>query len=106
MATAKKSMSPKRKGKKQYTLLHFEIEGFEGEFTAPPVQGVMGRPRVITALQGGDFGPALEILADYDKPTSEVFADMDDEEQQLFFEAWSKASGVEDMGKSQESSNS
>lgn len=97
--TAKKSKAPKRIGIKQYTLLHFEVEGFEGEFVAPQIEA-MSKPKITMGLNEGDFAPLVELLAEYDKGTSEAYADMDGEEQGKFFEAWSKAGGISDSSKS------
>lgn len=97
--TVKKSKAPKRTGKKQYTLIHFEVEGFEGEFIAPQMEA-MSKPKITMGLNDGNFGPLVELLKEHDEGTAEAYADMDGEEQQAFFSAWSKAAGVGDSSKS------
>lgn len=94
MAAAKKSKAPKRIGRKQYTLLHFEVEGYEGEFVAPQLEA-MSKPKITMGMQEGDFTPLYNLLKEYDEGTAEVYADMDGEDQAKFFEAWSKAGGAD-----------
>ena len=94
MAAVKKSKAPRRVGKKQYTLLHFEVEGYEGEFTAPQIEA-MAKPKITMGMNEGDFAPLYNLLKDYDEATAEAYADMDGEDQSKFFEAWSKAGGVD-----------
>lgn len=94
MAAAKKSKAPKRVGKKQYTLLHFEVEGYEGEFVAPQ-QSILAMPKVSMGMQEGDFRPLYEILKEHDEGTAEAFTEMDLDDQQAFFAAWSAAEGTD-----------
>ena len=94
MAATRKTKAPKRIGRKQYTLLHFQVEGFEGEFIAPQID-VLAKPKISMGMQEGDFRPLYTILHEHDDATAEVFIDMDGEEQQAFFAAWSEAGGTD-----------
>ena len=92
--TVKKSKAPKRVGKKQYTLLHFEVEGSEGEFVAPQIEA-MSKPKITMGLNEGNFAPLVELLKEHDEGTAEAYADMDGDEQGKFFEAWAAAGGAD-----------
>jgi hypothetical protein len=97
MTTAKKSMGPKRKGKKQYSLVTFKFEPFEGEFTMPKLGGVpIG---ILSALDEGEMAKFRKFLDEYAPGTSEAFMDMDSDELGDFMKEWSEASG-DDTGKS------
>ena len=57
---AKKTMGPKRRNKKQYSMVSFELEAFEGEFTLPKLGSLpLG---VASALQGGDGSKLMKFL--------------------------------------------
>lgn len=99
MATqpARKTMAPKRKGKKQRQLVSFEFEGFEGDFTLPALANLpLG---VASALTNGDVQRLIEFIRD---ATSEDMAAaveaIEGDETEAFMQAWSDASGV-DSGK-------
>lgn len=96
-APAKKTMGPKRKGKKQYAQVTFPFEGFEGEFTLPKLGSVpIG---VLSALDSGETEKFTKFLDDYAPGTSEAFMDLGGDELSDFMKAWSDASG-DDTGKS------
>lgn len=94
MTTAKKTMGPKRKGKKQYSLVTFPFEPFEGDFTLPKVDSLpLG---ILAALDDGDLAKFLGFLKEYAPDSVEAVADISpDDEMQDFMAAWSKASGAE-----------
>jgi len=93
MATAKKSMAPKRRGKKQYPLVSFELEGFEGEFTLPKLDALpMG---VAAALNDSDLSKLLKFLNDNAPESAEAVEDLGGDEFGELMKKWSDASGVE-----------
>lgn len=98
MATpAKKSMGPKRKGKKQYPMVAFEFDGFEGEFTLPKLDVLpLG---VAAALSDGELSRLISFLHEYAEDSADAFEDIASDEMESFMDAWSKASGVETPGK-------
>lgn len=91
---AKKSMGPKRKGAKQYALVTFEFDLFEGEFTLPKIDTLpLG---ILAALDDGDLSKFLKFLKKYAPDSVEAVAELSpDDELQDFMAAWSKASGAE-----------
>ena len=93
---AKKTMGPKRRNKKQYSMVSFELEAFEGEFTLPKLGGLpLG---VASALQGGDASKLMKFLADYAPESAGAVEELADEEVEEFMKAWGDASEV-DTGK-------
>lgn len=90
---AKKSMAPKRKGKRQYPLVTFEMEGFDGEFTLPKIDTLP--MKVQRALPKNDMDPLMEILEEVSPGMEEAFDDLAGDEVETFFSHWTKASGVE-----------
>ncbi|QUL79926.1 hypothetical protein [Brevibacterium sp. SMBL_HHYL_HB1] len=93
MTTAKKSMAPRRKGKKQYSMVSFELDGFEGEFTMPKIdQMPLGVGR---KFENGDIDALMDFLYEYAEDSAPVVDDLSGEEVQDFMTAWAKASGVE-----------
>ena len=93
MAAAKKTMSPKRKSKKQYSMVSFELDAFEGEFTLPKLGGLpLG---VASALQGGDASKLMKFLAEYAPESVGAVEDLSDDEVEEFMKAWGDASGVQ-----------
>lgn len=101
---AKKSMGPKRKGKKQFSMVTFELEGFEGDFTIPNLKhmplGALDAEGEAEAMRSvlrflRASAPDVAPVLDPDDPEA-----MDGSEfSELFMPAWQKASGV-DSGKS------
>lgn len=88
---AKKTMGPKRKGKKQYTQVTFAFADFEGEFTLPKISNIpIG---VLSGLDEGEMTKFAEFLDDYAPGTSEAFLDLDSDELGDFMKAWSEAGG-------------
>ena len=93
---ARKSMAPKRKGEKQYSLVSFELEGFDGEFTLPKLDSLpLG---VASALQAGDISRLLTFIEQTAPDMAEVVNDLSGDEAEAFMAQWSEASGV-DAGK-------
>ena len=90
---AKKSMGPKRKGKKQYPMVSFELDEFEGEFTLPKLDLLPFG--VASALQSGNGGKLVEFLAKYAPETAEAVEDLAGDEVEGFMRAWGGASGVD-----------
>ena len=91
--TAKKSMAPKRVGKKQYPLVSFEFEGFEGEFTLPKLDSL---PLGVAAdLNAGGIGKLMSFLEKNAPDSAEAVEDLSGEEAEQFMQAWGSASGVE-----------
>lgn len=91
MTTAKKSMGPKRKGKKQYSQVTFPFEGFEGDFTLPKISTIpIG---VLAGLDEGEMAKFGKFLDEYAPGTSEAFLDLDSDELGDFMKAWSEAGG-------------
>ena len=89
---AKKTMGPKRRNKKQYAMVSFELEAFEGEFTLPKLgQLPLG---VATALQSGDGSKLMKFLAEYAPESVGAVEDLSDDEVEDFMKVWGKASGV------------
>ena len=93
---AKKSMAPKRKGKKQYPMVSFEIDEFEGEFTLPKLDSLPFG--VAAALQGGNGSKLVDFLEKHSPESAEAVEDLAGDEVEGFMKAWGKASGV-DAGK-------
>ena len=60
MAAVKKTMGPKRKNAKQYAMVSFELDSFEGEFTLPKLDSLPFG--VAAALQNGNGGKLVEFL--------------------------------------------
>lgn len=97
MATAPKSKAPKRKGKKQYTLVTFEHSAFEGEFQIPSIKEIP--IRVQRGISSQDLGPLIAFFEEYAPNAAEPFDDLSGEdESEEFFSKWAKASGA-DLGK-------
>ena len=96
MTAAKKTIGPKRKGKKQYQLVSFELEQFEGEFTLPKLDSLPFG--VAASLQGGDGSKLVKFLGEYAPESAEAVEDLAGDEIEEFMSAWGKASGV-DTGK-------
>ena len=92
-APAKKSMGPKRKGKKQYPMVSFELDEFEGEFTLPKLDLLPFG--VASALQSGNGGKLVEFLAKYAPESAEAVEDLAGDEVEGFMRAWGGASGVD-----------
>lgn len=93
MTAAKKIMAPKRKGKKQYTMVQFGMEGFEGEFTMPKIELLtLGVSR---SFGDGDINALMNFLYEYAPESAPVVDDLAGDEVQEFMTEWSKASGVE-----------
>ena len=90
---AKKSMGPKRKGKKQYPMVSFELDEFEGEFTLPKLDLLPFW--VASALQSGNGGKLVEFLAKYAPESAEAVEDLAGDEVEGFMRAWGGASGVD-----------
>ena len=96
MAAAKKTMGPKRKNAKQYAMVSFELDGFEGEFSLPKLDSLPFG--VAAALQNGNGGKLVAFLEKYAPESAEAVEDLDGDEVEGFMKAWGKASGV-DAGK-------
>lgn len=95
-AAAKKSIGPKRKGKKQYSLVSFELEQFEGEFTLPKMDTLpLG---VASGLQSGSSAQLMKFLAEYAPESVGAVEELAPDEVEDFMKAWGDASGV-DSGK-------
>lgn len=92
---AKKTMGPKRKGKKQYTMVSFEIEQFEGEFTLPKLDALPFG--VASALQSGNGSKLVAFLTEHAPESAEAVEDLGGDEVEDFMKAWGKASGT-DLG--------
>lgn len=94
---AKLSKAPKRKGKKQYTLVSFELDGWDGEFTLPKLEQVpLG---IVAALNKGDLFTLLDFLNSSAPESAEAVGDFSGDELEALLDAWAKASGT-DLGKS------
>ena len=89
---AKKSMGPKRKGQKQYPMVSFELDEFEGEFTLPKLDLLPFG--VASALQSGNGAKPVEFLAKYAPESAEAVEDLAGDEVEGFMRAWGGASGV------------
>lgn len=93
MTTAKKSIGPKRRNKKQYSLVSFELDGFEGEFTMPKIDQLpLGVSR---SFGDGNVNTLMEFLYEYAPESAPVVDDLAGEEVQQFMDEWAKASGVD-----------
>lgn len=93
MATAKKSMSPKRKGKKQYAMVTFEFEGFDGEFTLPKLDSLpLG---VAAAMNDSDVSKLMKFLYNNAPESADAVDELSGEEVGEFMQAWAEASGAE-----------
>ena len=93
MAAVKKTIGPRRKGKKQYSMVSFELEGFDGEFTLPKLDSLpLG---VATALQDGNGGKLMKFLGDYAPESAEAVEDLAGDEVEGFMKAWGDASGTD-----------
>lgn len=90
--TTGKSMGPKRKGKKQYAMVSFELEQFEGEFTLPKLDDLPFG--VAAALQGGDGSKLVKFLSEYAPESAEAVEDLAGDEIEGLMKAWGDASGV------------
>lgn len=96
MAAAKKSMAPRRKNRKQYSMVSFEFEDFEGEFTLPKLDSLpLG---VASALQNNNGGKLMSFLAEYAPDSAEAVESLSGDEVEGFMKTWGDASGV-DSGK-------
>lgn len=93
-APARKSMGPKRVGKKQRQMVSFELDGFEGEFTLPKLANLpLG---VAAALTDGDLPKLLEFIGETaSEENREAVGEIEGDEIEGFMAAWSVASGVE-----------
>ena len=89
---AKKTIGPKRRGKKQYAMVSFELEQFEGEFTLPKLDSLPFG--VAAALQNGNGGKLVAFLEKYAPESAEAVEDLDGDEVEGFMKAWGNASGV------------
>lgn len=89
---AKKSIGPKRKGKKQYAMVAFEIDAFEGEFTLPKLDSLPFG--VASALQSGNGSKLVAFLTEYAPESAEAVEDLGGDEIEEFMKAWGNASGV------------
>lgn len=89
-----------RKTAKQYTMVKFSTDIYEGDFTLPDQKHfTLG---IAESLNKGDVGVLVEWLRDtvnVDEATIDDIRDLDQEELQPFIEAWGKGSVVE-LGKS------
>lgn len=95
--TARKSMAPKRKGKKQYPMVTFPFADFDGEFTLPQLDSLpLG---VAAALRDGDIARLIAFIKDTAPECAEAVEDLSGDEAGAFMESWGDASGVE-SGKS------
>lgn len=90
--TTGKSMGPKRKGKKQYAMVSFELEQFEGEFTLPKLDSLPFG--VASALQSGNGGKLVDFLTEHSPESAEAVEDLGGDEVEDFMKAWGKASGT------------
>lgn len=89
---AKKTMAPRRKGRKQYALVSFELEQFEGEFTLPKMDTLpLG---VASGLQSGSSAPLMKFLAEYAPESVGAVEELASDEVEDFMKAWGDASGV------------
>lgn len=94
---AKKTMGPKRKGgKKQYSMVSFELEEWEGEFTLPKLDSLPFG--VASALQSGNGEKLVAFLTEYAPDSAEAVEDLGGDEIEDFMKAWGNASGT-DLGK-------
>lgn len=93
---AKKTMGPKRKNKKQYPMVSFELEEFEGEFTLPKLDALPFG--VASALQSGNGAKLVAFLTDYAPESAAAVEDLGGDEVEGFMQAWGNASGT-DLGK-------
>ncbi|MCQ9367337.1 hypothetical protein NQ036_03630 [Brevibacterium sp. 91QC2O2] len=92
MATGRKTMSPKRKGEKQYPMVSFEMPDFDGEFTLPKLDTLpLG---IVAALDTGSFGEFITFLDKHAPDSAPAVRDIAGEEVEVLMEHWSTASGV------------
>lgn len=95
MAT-RKSMAPKRKGKKQYPLVTFTFDAFDGDFTLPKLSALpLG---VARGLANGDVNKLIDFLEENAPDYVEAIEDLSGEEAQEFMQLWAEAGG-DDAGK-------
>ena len=96
-APAKKTMGPKRKGKKQYSMVDVKLTGWDGAFRLPKLDFIpLG---VSSALSEGDVIKLIAFLHDNTDPeTAAAVDDLGGDEAEELMESWAKASGV-DLGK-------
>lgn len=93
MAAAKKSIAPKRKGKKQYPMVSFELDGFDGEFTLPKLDALpLG---VAAAMNDADVSKLMKFLHENAPDCADAVDELAGDEVGGFMEAWAKASGAE-----------
>lgn len=98
MTTPKISKAPRRKGAKQYTLVTFALDGWDGEFSLPKLdQMPVG---VIGALNNGDLFKLIDFLTKNAPESAEAIEDFSGDELESLLTAWSDASGA-DLGKSE-----
>ena len=94
---SKKFKAPKRKGKKQYTMVPFELEEFEGEFVLPQLDQLpLG---VAAGLSDGDILGLVKFLDVNAPECAEAIRDLGGSEVEELLQKWGDASGA-DMGKS------
>src|SRR5699024_11079363 len=92
MAAAKKTMGPKRKNAKQYAMVSFELDGFEGEFSLPKLDSLPFG--VAAALQNGNGGKLVAFLEKYAPESAEAVEDLDGDEVEGFMKAWARRRGL------------
>ena len=93
-APARKSMAPKRKGKRQYPLVDVNMTGWDGAFVLPKLDTL---PLGISAkLADGDVIALVDFLRENtNKETAEAIDELGGDEAEDLMEVWAKASGVE-----------
>lgn len=93
MTAAKKSMGPKRKGKKQYSMVSFTLDEFDGEFTMPKIDLLpLGVSR---SFGDGDINALMSFLYEHAPESAPAVDELSGEEVQEFMTKWADASGVE-----------
>lgn len=90
---AKKTMGPRRRGRKQYPMVSFELEEFEGEFTLPKLDLLPFG--VASALQSGNGAKLVAFLTDYAPESAAAVEDLGGDEVEEFMKAWGDASDVQ-----------
>lgn len=83
---------PKRKVAKKYTMVNFEVDGFEGEFVLPKLDSLpLG---VASAVNDGDIFRLLQFIEETAPDMVDAVESLSGEEFEGFISAWSDGSGV------------
>lgn len=95
MATSskKKKTGPKRRSKKQYRMVEFELDDFDGPFVLPDIAQVpLGVQRKVTK---GDMDTLAKFLEQHAaEGVLDAFDDLGEDEVQTFIDRWGSASEV------------